>query len=92
MAQTPRVKSEGFDGTRITAISNKPFDEVMSKLYSSIGSPADTGAWKAIVQNIKSYSEDTREEFTSAINKAVGPHGFMIFQVRTSIGNLTPGC
>jgi hypothetical protein len=81
MAQTPKLKSEYFEGTRITAESSKLFDEVMSTLYSSIGSPADTGAWKAITQNIKSYSDEAREEFTSTTNKTVGPHGFMIFQV-----------
>jgi hypothetical protein len=83
MAQIPSMKSQSFEGIRITVKSSKPFDEVISALYSSIGSPADTGKWVATAKSIKSYSDEAREEFTSATNKTVGPHGFMIFQVRT---------
>jgi len=80
MAQTPQLRSEAFAGTRITCESNKPFDEVMSKLYASIGSPADRSKWQAIAQGIKSYSEEAREAFISGVNEVIGPHGFMIFQ------------
>jgi uncharacterized protein (DUF302 family) len=85
MAQTPSIKSQAFEGTRITAKSSKSFDEVLSALYSSIGSPADAGKWMAVAKNITSYSEGAREEFISATQKTVGPHGFMIFQVRTHL-------
>jgi len=84
MSQTSKVISEAFAGTRLTFESNKPFDEVMSNLYASIGSPAGLGKWQAIAQGIKSYSDEAREAFTSAINKIVGPHDFMLFQVNSS--------
>jgi hypothetical protein len=82
MAQTPNTKSQSFEGTRITVESSKPFDEVISALYSSIGSPPDSGKWATAAKSIKSYSDEAREEFISATNKTIGPHGFMIFQVR----------
>jgi hypothetical protein len=92
MAQTLSTKSQSFEGTRITVESNKHFDEVITTLYSSIGSPSDTGKWMAIAKSIKSYSDEAREEFMSATKKAVGPHGFMIFQVWTSLIRIKHQC
>ncbi|KAE9371459.1 TT1751-like protein [Stipitochalara longipes BDJ] len=80
MTQPPSIKSQSFEGTRITVDSSKPFDEVISSLYSSIGSPADTSKWIAIAENIKSYSDEERKEFVSAVSKTIGPHGFKIFK------------
>ena len=59
------MKSEAFEGTRITIESNKPYDEVLSKLYASIGSAEKMGAWQSIASNIKSDSDDAREGFIS---------------------------
>jgi hypothetical protein len=85
MTQTPSIKSQSFEGTRITVESSKPFDKVISALYASIGSPADIGKWTAIAQGIKSYSDEAREEYVSATNQTVGPHGFMIFQASSLV-------
>ncbi|KAN0096415.1 TT1751-like protein [Hyaloscypha variabilis] len=80
MSQAPSISSQSFEGTRITVDSSKPFDEVVSALYLSIGSASDIGKWMDVAKNIKLYSDEARDEFTSSTKKAIGPHGFMIFQ------------
>lgn len=76
-------KVENYTGTRITFHSNQPFDTVLSKLYSSIGSPSNVSAWPEIARSITSYSAESRDKFVAGTEQHVGPHGFMIFQVRT---------
>jgi hypothetical protein len=76
-------KAELYTGTRVTYYSIQPFDSIMVKLYSSIGSIKDIPAWQETAASIKDYSAESKENFISAIKKHVGPHGFMIFQVST---------
>lgn len=66
MTQASKMESEAFEGKRITIASSKTYDEVLSKLYASIGSTDKMGAWQTIASNIKSYSDEAREEFISA--------------------------
>ncbi|KAH6679113.1 hypothetical protein B0J14DRAFT_580041 [Halenospora varia] len=68
-----------FTATHTTLHTPHSFQTVMSKLYSSIGSPSDVGKWQEVSKNITSYDEASREAFVKEIEKSVGPHGFMIF-------------
>ena len=56
----------------------------MAKLYSSIGLPENITVWSETAKSITSYSAESRDKFTAAIEKQVGAHGFMIFQVYLS--------
>ena len=82
MSNTTSPKVEHYTGTRITVHSGLPFDSVVSKLYSSIGTPAAASAWPDIAKKITSYSGESRDQFTALVREALGPHDFMIFQVR----------
>jgi len=73
-------KSEKYSGTRITIQSPNAFNEVINKLYSSIGGPNQVDEWKKAAKTKTSYSEVSRKQFEDQINAVVGPHGFMIFQ------------
>ena len=84
MSYSPVSKTQTFEATRITLTSPKPYDDVLTSLYSSIGSPDAVGEWPKMAGKI-SKSEDAREQFTNAVNSLVGPHGFMIFQVPSLI-------
>jgi len=75
-------KSEKYSGTRITIQSPNSFNEVINKLYSSIGGPNQVDEWKKAAKTKTSYSEVSRKQFEDQINAIIGPHGFMIFQVR----------
>jgi hypothetical protein len=74
-------KAENYTGTRITFHSAQPFDSIITKLYSSIGPPENIPYWSEKMKTITSYSAECRDKFGAAIDKQVGPHGFMIFQV-----------
>ncbi|KAG4430745.1 hypothetical protein IFR05_013766 [Cadophora sp. M221] len=76
---TPVSNTQKFEATRLTLGSPKPYDGVLTSLYSSIGSPDTVGEWPKMLKEI-SKSVDAREEFTNAVNSLIGPHGFMIFQ------------
>jgi hypothetical protein len=90
MAQSTAPKVENYTGTRITVHSSLAFDNVISKLYSSIGTPAAAEAWPEISKKITSYSPDSRETFISVVNETVGPHSFMIFKVSISPSHSSP--
>lgn len=78
----PTPKTETYNGTRLTFQSSKSFDDVMQKLYSSIGGPERIGRWKKPVYGVPAEnSEAARERFEEGIKGALGPHEFMIFEV-----------
>jgi hypothetical protein len=81
-------KVEHYTGTRITFHSTQPFDSIMAKLYASIGGPESIPAWLEVAKGITSYSAESRDKFISTTEKHVGPHGFMIFQVRLTASSL----
>lgn len=81
----PSISAKQFHATRITATSPKAFDEVMSSLYASIGTPDKVSEWPKLVKNIISGPPNPKEDFIKAVDEAVGPHGFMIFQVSTRL-------
>ena len=72
---------ENYPGTRVTFHSSQPFDIILSKLYASIGLVENIPAWDQIAKSITDYSAENRERFVAGIEKQIGPHGFMIFQV-----------
>ncbi len=76
MAET---RVENYQGTRITIQSSSKFDDMSARLYSSIGEPSHV-AWPVIAKSIKRYSDKDKAEFTTTVDLALGPHGFMIFQ------------
>jgi uncharacterized protein (DUF302 family) len=66
--------SETHSITRITRIIPKPFNEVLSKLHSSIKQPTPSPGF-SITNHL-----DSKESFEEATNSALGPHGFMQFE------------
>ncbi|KAH7309306.1 hypothetical protein BKA65DRAFT_384194, partial [Rhexocercosporidium sp. MPI-PUGE-AT-0058] len=58
--------------------SPKPYEDVLTTLYTSIGSPDAASEWPKMLTAI-SHASDARAEFTNTIKSLVGPHGFMIF-------------
>ncbi|KAK2623522.1 hypothetical protein QTJ16_007076 [Diplocarpon rosae] len=66
--------------SRSRCSSEKPFDEVMASLYASIGSPDKASEWLNMAKDILSGQPHPQERFKSAVEAAIGPHGFMIFQ------------
>ncbi|KAE8451641.1 hypothetical protein EG329_003098 [Mollisiaceae sp. DMI_Dod_QoI] len=73
------LKAEKYEATRITVQSPHSFDQVLNKLYSSIGDSSRIDEWKKTAKSITSYSEESRKQFEDRANETVGPHGFMIF-------------
>ncbi|CZR67771.1 uncharacterized protein PAC_17670 [Phialocephala subalpina] len=73
-------KIETYQGTRLTFQSPKFFDEVMQKLYFSIGGPDRIGSWKRPVHSVTISTEEARERFEEGIKAVLGPHEFMIFK------------
>lgn len=84
MAHNPIAKTQKFEATRITLTSTKPYEDVFTSLYASIGSPENVGAWPKIVKTVLSGPPNPQEQFTNTVQRVVGPHGFMIFQVSLS--------
>ena len=81
MSYNPIATAQKFEATLITATSSKPFDDVLTSIYASIGSPDKVGEWPKMVKNILSDPHSAQEQFSSTVESLVGPHGFMIFQV-----------
>ena len=71
---------ENYTGTRITVHSDQPFKSVVSKLYSSIGTPDKAGEKAKPVDSLATSSK-ARDTFIAKLESSIGPHGFMIFQV-----------
>ena len=71
---------ENYTGTRISVHSDQPFESVVSKLYSSIGTP-DKAEDKAKPVDSLATSSKARDTFIAKVKSSIGPHGFMIFQV-----------
>ncbi|KAF8850205.1 hypothetical protein BDZ45DRAFT_809326 [Acephala macrosclerotiorum] len=75
-------KTETYQGTRLTFQSSKSFEEVMDKLYSSIGGPERIGGWKKPVYGVTAENfEEARKKFEERIRGVLGLHEFMIFEV-----------
>ncbi|KAL2069991.1 hypothetical protein VTL71DRAFT_14671 [Oculimacula yallundae] len=70
-------QTHSFITERQIVHTTKNFSLVMSSLYAEIGT---TPQFPILAKNITSYNETTRLAFVEAINNAVGPKGFMLFQ------------
>lgn len=70
-AQQPKLTTTNYETVRVSVVSPNPFDDVMKKLYASVGSES---AWPSKI------STESLEAFSNDINAAVGPHGFMFFK------------
>ncbi|KAK0112663.1 hypothetical protein ONS95_014402 [Cadophora gregata] len=79
MSYSPAFQSQTFEATRITLKSSKPYDDVLTALHNSIGSPDAVKEWPKMMKAI-SESSEPREQFTDTVKNSVGPHDFMIFQ------------
>ncbi|KAH7417803.1 hypothetical protein BKA64DRAFT_652906 [Cadophora sp. MPI-SDFR-AT-0126] len=79
MSYSPVSQSQKFEATRVTLTSPKLYSDVLTALYTSIGSPDVVGEWLKSMKGI-SQSVDAREQFDNSVNNMVGPHGFMIMQ------------
>jgi hypothetical protein len=64
--------------------TNQSYDNTLDKLYSSIGKLANA-KWGSIAKEIKSYDKQAQEYFIAKVEETIGPHGFMIFNVRFCI-------
>jgi len=79
MASDPTPKVENYEGTRITVHSSHPFDDVLSRLHSSIGSTETENGRQIIASLTHPTSPQTAQTFSEAVKSAVGPHDFMVF-------------
>ncbi|KAH7346617.1 hypothetical protein BKA65DRAFT_551513 [Rhexocercosporidium sp. MPI-PUGE-AT-0058] len=70
-------KIQPFITTRQTIHTTKNFTSVMNSLYAEIGTIPQ---FPILAKNITSYNETSKLAFIEAINNAVGPKGFMLFQ------------
>jgi hypothetical protein len=74
-------KVEHYNGTRVTVHSKQSFRVTLAKVYESIGTPDKASAWPSAVKSILADPEEAQSKLTTLIEKTIGAHGFMIFQV-----------
>lgn len=56
------------------------FNTTMEKLYSSIGRPE--GRLGQTLKDITTFDKASKEAYTADVEKKIGPHGFILFEVR----------
>jgi uncharacterized protein (DUF302 family) len=77
---SPQKLSTPISATRITFQTSTAFSTVESRLTSSIRQGTGPSAWPAVAQDV-SRTPAGRADFISAVEKVLGPHGFMEFFV-----------
>jgi len=55
------------------------FHTTIEKLYSSIGRPEGRSA--QTIKEITTFDKTSKEAYTADVEKKIGPHGFIIFEV-----------
>jgi hypothetical protein len=71
-----------YNGIRVTVHSTRPFDTIMCNLYSEIGRPEQTSAWRELVKgpiDQKSFIEGVKAATGTRRDQDVMDR-FMIFQ------------
>ena len=79
-----KSRNDNYNGVRVTVHSTDPFDAIITRLYSEIGSPEQGLAGLNEIKTVRD-----RETFIDKVKKATGTTSdqdvmdrFMIFQVR----------